>query len=536
MGNYPSGSNSIQQTFSMLFNEDLYRLHSSRLEAYKEYWRYYLARHWSYFRDDGEPTITINYCRRMIDLHVNFSFKKAFEITIPDDPGTPENETNDRDFVRQQLEFIWKKNNKPLWILEAGQMGAITGDIFIRASWDPIGDDDGPVARADLIPSHLAFPEFGGPQGVDRKKLTRIAIVSPVFKLNNPEKITGKVFNRQLSGVDQAYTVELHIEVWTAATYNEDGTIKDPCTKQDFIDGEPVGPPEEQIIEEIPIIHIPNYIVAGEYYGISDLADIVNLNQHLNEKMTDMSDILNYHASPTTIIKGAKLKELEKGANRVWGVPAEATVENLELKGDMASSNRHIAELKDLILELTGTPQHALGNKVPSSNSTGISLQVQFMPLLEKHDVKIKLLSWGLVNLNRLLLKMTEYGNPEFGRKLRKLKGNIYRNDVIFEDPMPQDKRRNLEIAQARLGLKLSSRTMELEKMGYSQKEIEDIFKQIEEEELAAAKLNKKIMEISGIEKKEPPKEDKVKILERGGPDATRGEKIDNTLANKIND
>ena len=35
-------------------------------------------------------TITLNYCRRLLDLVNDFTFKKGFKVVIPDDPATPE--------------------------------------------------------------------------------------------------------------------------------------------------------------------------------------------------------------------------------------------------------------------------------------------------------------------------------------------------------------------------------------------------------------------------------------------------------------
>jgi hypothetical protein len=81
----------------------------------------------------------------------------------------------------------------------------------------------------------------------------------------------------------------------------------------------------------IPVVHIPNVPVSGSPWGIADIQDIISLNREYNEKATDISDIINYHASPITIISGAKANNLEKGPKKVWGgIPANAKVYNLE--------------------------------------------------------------------------------------------------------------------------------------------------------------------------------------------------------------
>jgi len=515
-----SAHGGIQNLFEMMFGDDLYRAHSRRLSLYRRYWQFYLGKHWSYERDPGEPTTTVNYSKRCLDLHNDFTFKKGFSTVIPDDPGTPEDEKSNREFIRLMLEETWRRNNKFLWGLEAGQMGGVTGDCFVRISWETEDPLEDPYARADIIPSHLCFPEFGGPHGVDRKKLTRIAIVTPVFKY--PEQLPAAQYRSRSVGV--AAQVTINAEVWTAATYNRDGTIKTPCTVQEYVDGEPSGNPVVSSLGEIPVVHIPNYPLAGEYFGLSDMIDSVEINRELNEKMTDISDIINYHASPQTILYGVKLRDLEKGANRMWAVPADARVENLELDSNLEASNKYIELLRKSLFELTSTPENILGSTTQAiSNTTGVALQLQFLPMIAKRDIKVLTYSHGLRLVNRLMIKITELADPDFRMKMKGLKGNKYRNNVVFPDPLPHDELKELEKAIMKIEAGLSARRLELANMGKSQKEIEDILKIIADEQ-AEDRESEFDWGVSGSGNN--PRS-------TGGPDGTRGEKITNTTIQK---
>jgi hypothetical protein len=89
----------------------------------------------------------------------------------------------------------------------------------------------------------------------------------------------------------------------------------------------------------IPIVHFKNVSLAGAHFGISDLDDIIPLNTELNLKNSDTSEILDYHSSPITAIFGARVSQLEKGANKVWGgLPKDAKIQNIELDSDLAAS------------------------------------------------------------------------------------------------------------------------------------------------------------------------------------------------------
>lgn len=506
---FASINHGITSSFELLFPEEVSRNHTRRLNAYRKYWLYYLGKHWSYQRDPGEPTITVNYSRRIVDVHNDFTFKKGFKTVIPDDPSTKENEQENREFQRNLLEETWEKNSRKLFLMEAGQQGGVTGDVFLRASWnnkDPLED---PYVKVELVPSHLCFPEFGGTYGVDRRQLKKALIVIPIFAETISNPASGAFFVRRTK-TQPMTTLQINAELWTpeTVTYFEDKMeVKT----------------EENPLGEVPIVHIPNYPLSGESYGISDLVDCVELNRELNEKTTDVSDIINYHGSPQTIVYGAKLKDLERGVNRIWSAPEGAKVENLTLDGDLAAATNYLQTLKTTILDLTGTPEQVMGKTQAVSNTTGVALQITYLPMIEKRDIKVLTYGHGLRLANRLIMRTQEIADPEFAAKQKVLRNNKYRNNVVFADPMPQDERRDLEISREKLDLRLTSRRRELEKMGHSQAEIdallEDIKDELSDEALA-------LFDTPG-----PGSGNNTFI--RGGANETRGEKIDETLQKK---
>lgn len=527
----PYITGSLYDTFNNEFGETMSITHQRRLQAYRKYWLYYLGKHWSYARDEGETQITFNYSRRLVDLHLNFAFKKGFKVTVPDDPTTASNEKIERDFVRKMLEETWRKNKMEMWCLNAGQMGGVTGDVFIRASWEDTAPMEDPFARADIIPSHFCFPDIAtGTGGDDVSKLRRMLIMLPMTEEVQIEMLSARGF-RQMNRSTTTHRIVFLMEEWTNPVY-------DPVSKKllkpamfRLWRGEDLIEERENTIGIIPVVHISNYPLAGEYYGISDLSDLVELNRELNEKATDISDIINYHGSPITLVKGARLKDLEKGVNRVWGIPADADVENLALEGDLAAANTYYDTVKDTILELSGTPPQSLGRMQNVSNTTGVAMYLQYLPLLEKRDVKVQAYGSGIEQLNRLIIRINELADPEFSTKLNQLSsGDKYRNRVIFPDPMPQDERRQLEIAQAKLDLGLSNKRKELEEMGKSQAEITQILEGAMDDLIRETRL---AMEFGESPFNTGPGSGNGQ-LQRGGANETRGEKItDDNIENQ---
>ena len=50
------------------------------------------------------------------------------------------------------------------------------------------------------------------------------------------------------------------------------------------------------VLGEIPVVHIKNMSLPKEYYGLPDGQDLIDVQRELNEKCTDISDTINYHA------------------------------------------------------------------------------------------------------------------------------------------------------------------------------------------------------------------------------------------------
>jgi hypothetical protein len=448
-------------------------------------------------------------------------------VTVPDDPTTTDkDEKNEREFVRQMLEETWRKNKKNLWCLNAGQMGGVTGDVFARVSWDDTVPMEEPFSRVNIIPSHMCFPDCGTGSGSDELSLLkRMLIMIPVTEEVEIQMLQARGFSQMNKSPKTHRTVFL-MEEWTNPEY-------DPVSKKllrpamfRLWKGTDIIEERENPIGVIPVVHISNFPLAGEYYGISDLCDLTELNRELNEKATDISDIINYHGSPITLVKGAKLKDLEKGVNRVWGIPEGAEVDNLGLEGDLGAANGFYETVKSTLLELSSTPPQALGAQMSISNTTGVAMYLQYLPLIDKRDVKVQTYGTGIEMINRLIIRINEIAKEDFRAKLDALSGDKYRNSVVFPDPMPQDERRQLEIAREKLEIGISNKRKELEAMGKSQAEITEIL------EGAIEEMKKEIMltmEFGESPFNTGPGSGNAQF-QRGGANETRGEKISRTV------
>jgi len=232
----------------------------------------------------------------------------------------------------------------------------------------------------------------------------------------------------------------------------------------------------------IPIVHCSNKNVASSPWGESDLMQIIGLNREYNEKMWQISDIINYYADPVTILVGAKSSQLQRGSNKVWALPSpQSQAYNLTMEGDYSLVVNYIDRVKLHMFEGMGIPINALGEEQAISNTSGVALAIKYEPTMLARQQKLT--QYGPMYryiceyaLRTLALKeptMFVY-NPNKYPELKEHQLDIldvrdpdtYRSKPVFPTPLPIDELIQLNIIQGKQALGLESKKGALEDMG----------------------------------------------------------------------
>lgn len=412
---------------------------TERVKRIHRNWNFYEGYHWEDMPDVDSPEITLNYCRAFVNKFVSFELGKSFSIAVHDSVKdviiTNEGEETTLDY----LEGVWKDNNRLSFCTEMGQMKSVTGEAWVQVRFfpkeeldDPFGEYPHGRIRVMLIPTGTVFPEY---DPHDKDKLVRLTIM---YTYEKSER-TGILGRRSLKRV-------LYKQVWT----------KDECAVYDN-SKEPVIYPNKYGI--IPFVCIRNLTIAGRAEGFSDLDDLIPLNVEINMKESNVSEIIDYHAAPVTVVYGAKVGNLEKGANKMWGgLAKDARVENLELKGDLGASTSHIADVKTAMCEIGGIPQTVLGGAQAVSNTSGVALEYINLPLVEKTRVKRAYTETGLAEINKLILLISMLEGFIRAPKDVPLK-HFFWNTCSLPDTLPKDKLLELQAIQQEMKAGLESRS-----------------------------------------------------------------------------
>ena len=462
--NFRAGGSDLTINISPLglveLSDEEFEVHGPRLQRYQHAWAFYLGHHWSYRREVGEPQITVNYCRAISDYITNFTFGNGFRVKTP---------LATEAIVPGLLQRVWEVDNHKAQVLwEMGNQGSVAGDVFVKIAYEePFKDALGRwhPGRVRILPLHAGhcFPEW---HPHDRSRLTR-------FKLKY------RFWGTTPEGTRQVFT---YTEIIT------DDEIREYVNDELLPDS-----PRPNPLGVIPVVHIADRLTSGSPWGLGDLTDLTPLNREFNEKMTDISDIINYHAEPVTIITGAKASQLEKGSKKMWaGLPADANVFNLELGGNLAAPLAYLEILKRQMHEVSGVPETALGQSQPISNTSVVALQIQFGPLMNVFNRKKIQYGKGIERINEIAILTLAIKEPEVLQFNPGTEANLkagqypmldpmdpltYRNEVEFPSPLPLDVLVKLNEVQGRMGLGLESRRGALRELGeeFPDEKIEEI-------------------------------------------------------------
>jgi hypothetical protein len=432
---------------------------SARLYKYKQLWNFYEGFHWEDIGDTDKPQITENYCRPFINKFVAYEFGKGFTIKLH-----PDLEQD----VLPFLNDVWEDNDKENITRELGQIKAVTGEAWIQVLYipkyaevngtrvlnpgfdDPFDEYDKGRIKLYVLSPNMVFPEYEG--GYDKDSLKSVTVMYPIkAEPNNPNSVKMTVFR----------------QVW----------YKDRCEEYKGNEKLRTIPNKLGII---PLVKVKNYILGGRQEGASDLEDVIPLNTEYNLKKSDVSEIIDYHSAPVTLVFGARIGQLEKGANKVWGgLPKDSKVENLNLTSDMKASNDFIQGTKTAMHEVANVPETALGKETSISNTSGVALQVTLSPLLERTVDKQALSKTALQKVNKIILKIGKDEGlvkvPD-GATMRK----FYQNEVIFADALPKDRLVEIQQLQLEMKLGLADRQEAMERLG--KKEIQERLERIDRE------------------------------------------------------
>jgi hypothetical protein len=422
----------------------------------------------------GESQLTFNYVKAFADFINNFTFGKGVTFGSPEATAA---------IVPYIVKRAWEQDNEKASVLwEIGQHGAVSGDVFVKVAYEePFQDPAGLVTpgRIRILPINpaFAFPEW---HPHDRTRMIR-------FKLKY------KFWGTAADGARQVFT---YTEIITDTMIEE------------FINDERIDQ-RANPLGTIPVAYTQNIPVASSPWGLGDITDVIPLNREFNEKASELSDIINYHGAPVTVITGAKANNLERGPKKVWTIGTkDARVENLQMTTDFNGIMGYMELLKQAMHEMTGVPSQALGQMQPISNTSGVALAIQYQPLMQRFSLKKTQYGRLFKRVNELIIKTAILKEPQLlmwdptvssvmlkPGQYPQLDPNdpvTYETSVHWADPLPVDALIKINEIQARMGMGLESKRGALKALGemFPDQKLTEIHEELVEDIKSQAAMN----------------------------------------------
>ncbi len=220
----------------------------------------------------------------------------------------------------------------------------------------------------------------------------------------------------------------------------------------------------ENPLGEIPVVHIQNLVQPYRYEGISDVEQLISLQDELNTRLSDRAARVTFQSFNMYLAKGIEgFENRPVSPGRMWSTDnLEASIEQFGGDGRTPGEDAHIAEIREAMDKISGVTPVVAGvirDKLGHLTSA-VALKMIFMGMLAKTARKQFTYGQGIKRIGQKVLKLLDrcgvYRTTEAERDF----------DVQFPNPLPTDESEKLNLAKAKLELGISRREV-FRELGY---------------------------------------------------------------------
>ena len=214
----------------------------------------------------------------------------------------------------------------------------------------------------------------------------------------------------------------------------------------------------------VPVVHIQNIAQPYYYEGISDVEQLIGLQDELNTRLSDRANRITFQSFKMYLAKGIEgFEDRPVSPGRMWCTDnPDASIEQFGGDGSAPSENAHITEIREAMDKVSGvTPVVAgvLKNKLGNLTS-GVALKMTFMGMLARNTRKQFTYGEGLKQIGRMILRTLD----AFGIYHTRAEDRAI--EVLFPNPLPENVMEKLQEAQIKKELGVPQEQV-LRELGY---------------------------------------------------------------------
>ena len=392
---------------------------TDRLESFQRRREAYVSGGEKPLKTDGggfDDSVRMNYARMIVDKGVAFLFGKDVRFELAEGDVTPQEEW---------LDAVWMANRKMSLLQKLATNGGIYGTAFLKIHAQP-----GQMPKLVVVDPETVSVALD-PMDVD-------SVLRYTIRYQTLDPQTNKIISvRQVIAQDGLQ--------WQIT--DEIGNVGGGTWQTVSVQTWPY--------RFAPMLHCQNLNAPNAFWGVSDIEDdVLEVINKESYTVSNILKILRFHAHPKTWVRGASAAQIKVNPDNMIVLPGEtATIQNLEMQSDLASSIAMHRELVQFIHGLSRIPEVSTGRLDNVGALSGVALEILYQPLLEKTEAKRMTYGEMLVELNRRLLAIGGFGDENY-------------TELRWQDLLPKDAVAEANAALSLKQLGVSSDTL-VQQFGY---------------------------------------------------------------------
>lgn len=472
----------------------------SRLRKYSSYEKLLEGNHYSaYMSEIGDKFsdrykylryITCNFAGLLSKVMADVMFGE--KVTIE----SPTKNEKEQEFI-DALVF---ENKLDTQFYESALLNSARGDALLR-----IRVEDKQIKIEDINPA-MYFPEVGNNF---REEPDKKVLAWKEYIKNDKDK-------EDVYLIEEIYTPKLiETEVYRMKDRESQEIIKKVDVKEyNSIAGTSYEEKVETGIDEIPLVHIPNFRLNNRYWGASDYHDLESLFFAINNRITSIDNILDKHSDPILAIPEGILDEdgeVKKSAlNMVEVREGGGKPEYIVWNANLDIAFKQIDEIIKMIFLMGEISPDVVGldSGKRSSAESGRALKLRMLRTLAKKNRKALYYEIGIQKAIQIASMFAKAGNVVGDVKY---KGDEIIPSVIFADGVVDDKVEEIQNETLKLSSGITSKLRAIKTVeDMDDEQAEALLKEIKGEDKESADISDEAFHLmSRTNEREPERPDK---------------------------
>jgi Phage portal protein, SPP1 Gp6-like len=473
--------------------------HEMRIQKYRRNEKLAKGEHEEVFPESAEKNeayLSANFSGLIVRKSSDFLFGEIPTISSGKESQSPEQKALDR---------FTEENKMHRLNYQQALIAATNGDAFYKIRY---GQEYSGMFPETADPKRLIIegvdPKKVYPQTspFDKSKIVVYHIAEPIliegtsdkWKLHVESHYAGKIVYRQFK-----------LDIFRTDKYGNILLFK-------IGDELPEGYDEEVTGVPLPlVVHVPNYNDGIDWHGQDDISEHIKLFDEINNRISQISAILDKHADPSIAVPSGLL-QVDGDGNTYFNVAANKVFEVMG-KEDIipqyiTNSNPQLAEafkelemLIEFLLSTTEIPPVAVGLKDSgTSGNSGLSIKWRMNSLIAKINRKRQFFDEGLKKVYLIAQMLEAYANPSV------VDYDVTVPNIGFKEGLPQDddstaNRMSVLTNGSQL---LSQKTAIMQAFGLTEEQAEAEMERIKEEREAAMVADPSIFNEEGLPEDAP--------------------------------